>query len=409
MFHLLFLAAAIDENVVDFNILIGLYPLPIIRRLMSVLPVKYRSKIYDRAQNIDKKRIRIHLLSEILAQLSSFSGKLGCPLKIRNYAISLVYKSFSSIAARHLDYFKPIIYHYRCSFGLSSLEIARQVNAIKLCDHSIAHPAHIQYLVSNDGSFPSEGISSSQCYDKIHFQYMHSDLESADHIVVNSDFVKTSLLRAGHPESSITVVELGVDKKIIDFSLRYYSQAEKRPASTLLYAGGWIKRKGVHTLAKTMEMFDGKAELIVAGAEIETVTKFCTQSNISANSIKPLGYLSRDQLAAEMIKAQIFVFPSLCEGYAKVIQEAMVCGCYIIATYNSGFSLCSGAHGTIVRPNDQIELRDAIQDAISNPNLSELGDSNRTLALELYSPRRYAENMENLYLKLAQKRSAKGC
>ena len=95
-----------------------------------------------------------------------------------------------------------------------------------------------------------------------------------------------------------------------------------------------------------------------------------------------------------------FVFPSFCEGYAKVIQEAMICGCYIITTKNSGFSLFPGAQGTLVEAGNPVQLATAIADAISNPRLQELCDQNREVSLERFSSKTYSKLMTSLYKRL---------
>ena len=400
MFHLPFLASALNQKIIDYRLLIGLYPLPAIRPFINLLPSRPKAKLIDRLQCIPFTRIRVSLVSELLAHLDSSAKRLKIPACIQFFLTTLAHASFSKKASFELTKYKPDIYHYRCAFGLKSLDTADRVNAIKLCDHSIAHPAHILYLEENRGNLPTNSDLDSKSLTEASLVHMNNDLMRADHIVVNSEFVKISLGKAGIPNSRITVVELCVERKIREYSLCNFQALPKRSPSSLLYAGGWIERKGVLTLAKSIDLLQGEVELRIAGASDNHVKAFCAQNKVSSSFLSPLGYLSREQLAHEMIKSSIFVFPSLCEGYAKTIQEAMVCGCYIIATPNSGFSLFPGAYGTIIRPGDSVELAQAISEAVANPFLDDYCRQNREVALCRYTPERYGSEMTSLYKQL---------
>jgi glycosyltransferase involved in cell wall biosynthesis len=405
MFHLPFLAASLDETIVDYRLLMGLYPLRAIKSLIIQLPLSanIKNKVLERDQNIALSRVRNSLVSEVLAHAQSLSMKLKHNQIIQNQITQLVHNHFSAKACSELLLYSPDIYHYRCAFGLGSLKVAEKLNAIKLCDHSIAHPLHIQYLIDNDGCFPNSSSSVSAGFKESSLvACMKRDLDNADHIVVNSFFVKKSLEFAGISSSRVSVVELCVDQRIIQYSTSMFDQMPKLNPTRLIYAGGWIERKGVVTLAQAVEILKGNVQLRIAGATEDLVNSLCLEHRVNTAFLEPLGYLSRKDLAQELLRSQIFVFPSFCEGYAKVIQEAMVCGCYIIATENSGFSLFPGAHGTLVRPGDPEQLAQAISEAIANPLLIEYCKQNREVALQRFSAKRYGDKMTNLYRRLLQ-------
>ncbi len=405
MFHLPFLAAGLDEDIVDYRLLMGLYPLQAIKGLIILFPFRasIKNKILEREQDIAPSRVRNSLVSEVLAHAQSFSKKLKLKRILQNQITQLVHNHFSAQANHELLRFSPDIYHYRCAFGLGSLKVADKLKAIKLCDHSIAHPVHIQYLIDNNGRFPVSSSSDSAPFKEASLACMKRDLDNADHIVVNSSFVKRSLQNAGISSSRISVIELCVDQRIIQYSISGFDQIPKLSPSSLMYAGGWIERKGVVPLAQAVEILKGNVQLRIAGASEDSVDTLCAEHRVNTEFLQPLGYLSRKDLAREMLRSQIFVFPSFCEGYAKVIQEAMVCGCYIIATENSGFSLFPGAHGTLVRPGDPEQLAQAISEAIANPLLTECCKQNREVALHRFSVKRYGDKMIRLYQSLLQK------
>lgn len=76
-------------------------------------------------------------------------------------------------------------------------------------------------------------------------------------------------------------------------------------------------------------------ELIVVGgvdAEIQRLIETMMGDNIIF-----VGAVSRDQVKKYMSSAQALVLPSIEEGLALVLAQAMACGCPVIATPNTGF------------------------------------------------------------------------
>ena len=56
------------------------------------------------------------------------------------------------------------------------------------------------------------------------------------------------------------------------------------------------------------------------------------------SNVKILGTVSNDKLRFYYNTSTVFVLPSIEEGLALVIGEAMSCGCVVIATTNTGAS-----------------------------------------------------------------------
>jgi glycosyltransferase involved in cell wall biosynthesis len=82
-----------------------------------------------------------------------------------------------------------------------------------------------------------------------------------------------------------------------------------------------------------------------------------------------LGQTPREALLREMSEADVFVFPSLFEGFALVILEAMAAGLPVITTPNTaGPDLIEdGKEGLIVPAGDANALREAMQSLLHNP------------------------------------------
>jgi starch synthase len=109
-------------------------------------------------------------------------------------------------------------------------------------------------------------------------------------------------------------------------------------------------------------------------------------------------------LLREMSEADVFVFPSLFEGFALVILEAMAAGLPVITTPNTaGPDLIEdGKEGLIVPAGDVEALRTAMESLLNNPERARaMGRAAHEKAKE-YTWERYGERWEALVRELCR-------
>ncbi|MDB6138874.1 MAG: glycosyl transferase group 1, partial [Verrucomicrobiaceae bacterium] len=116
--------------------------------------------------------------------------------------------------------------------------------------------------------------------------------------------------------------------------------------------------KGVHHLLAAWRKLNLKnAELLLVGTLHEEMVPYMKE--LATPSVKHLGFSSRVQ--DELRRSSAFVFPSECEGFAKVTLEAAACALPIITTAESGDAVAHGDNGWIVPPNNVEALAAAIE------------------------------------------------
>jgi len=111
-----------------------------------------------------------------------------------------------------------------------------------------------------------------------------------------------------------------------------------------------------------------------------------------------LGQTPREALLGEMSEADVFVFPSLFEGFALVILEAMAAGLPVITTPNTaGPDLIEdGKEGLIVPAGDANALRVAMESLLNDPERARsMGRAAHEKAKE-YTWERYGERWEEM-------------
>lgn len=150
--------------------------------------------------------------------------------------------------------------------------------------------------------------------------------ELSHRIVVPSLFVAATLVEAGVPEEKVRINPFGC-------SLPTHPVPDDRSGRLIfLFAGTISARKGVPVLLEAWRRLAAKAaELWLAGPG-----KPPPSALAGLRDVCWLGGMSHERLREIYRKAHVFVFPSLFEGFAKVLGEAAGAGLPLIATPASG-------------------------------------------------------------------------
>lgn len=105
-----------------------------------------------------------------------------------------------------------------------------------------------------------------------------------------------------------------------------------------------------------------------------------------------------------LCRCDVYVQPSLSEGFGLAVVEAMGCGLPVIATATGGVPeiVQDGVTGWIVKKPDAISLADALLKAwrLGSDRLFEIGKKARQSVENRFDPIAYLEQLENLYIDL---------
>lgn len=84
-----------------------------------------------------------------------------------------------------------------------------------------------------------------------------------------------------------------------------------------------------------------------------------------------LGHVPQNELKNLMSRSHVLVLPSIEEGLAMVMAQALACGCPIIASNHSGAEdlINNGLEGFIIPIRDVHSLTDRLQQMIDQPEL----------------------------------------
>ena len=79
------------------------------------------------------------------------------------------------------------------------------------------------------------------------------------------------------------------------------------------------------------------------------------------------GYVARDELPLWYSAADVFVYPSIYEGFGLPVLEAMACGTPVITSNVSSLPEVAGDAGLMIAPNDIAGLAGAIDMVVGSP------------------------------------------
>jgi glycosyltransferase involved in cell wall biosynthesis len=173
--------------------------------------------------------------------------------------------------------------------------------------------------------------------------WLKANLHRASRIITVSDHVKNDILREFPIESDrIRVIPNGVDRRFRPttdaqgFRARY-----QFPERYVLFVGQTQTNKNLKRAIDAVALARAKHNLdhqfIIAGmpSEDDTKLKNYVRDRNLANMVRFIGYVDDDDLPNLYSSAELFLFPSLTEGFGIPPLEAMSCGVPVVAAHAS--------------------------------------------------------------------------
>jgi glycosyltransferase involved in cell wall biosynthesis len=112
------------------------------------------------------------------------------------------------------------------------------------------------------------------------------------------------------------------------------------------------------------------------------------------------GPVSRDGTEEFYRAADLFVLPTLSDGFALTQLEAMAHGLPVIATPNCGEVVSDGLDGLIVPASDSNALAEAFQLVIQDPDRLQAMGASTEAKLKQFSLSKLEENLSQLEVRL---------
>jgi len=267
-------------------------------------------------------------------KLLAYPPKTGRIFQLINHGLSQI----------HMKFWKPDVIHetYYSSMPIIDTRIARITTVYDM----------INELFRDE--IPNSAKTSA---------LKKATFKRVDHIVSISESTKNDLVNLfGVPEDKISVVHLGVD--LAKFQIEH-SDKQMNLKPYLLYVGS---RAGYKNFFGFLEAFRSSSQLksnfdvIAFGGGNFTKDEIQLINDFGLSETQIHQYNGNDQVLAKLYaNAEVFVYPSLYEGFGLPPLEAMASGCPVVSSNTSSMPEVVRQAGEFFNPKDIDDMREAIE------------------------------------------------
>lgn len=196
---------------------------------------------------------------------------------------------------------------------------------------------------------------------------LQNEILHCNWLLTPSQQVSKSFIERGFPEHRVKCIPFGAEPN--DFSPPADWSHREGPELIVVCVAQVIPRKGIHYLIEAWRMLGmepEKARLRICGyfaAEMKNVF------DPIPRGVEFLGSIEKPRIIAELRSASVFVLPTLEEGFAISISEAMATGCVVITTPESGASeiIENGVNGFIIPSRSPVSIAEQLRKLFKEP------------------------------------------
>lgn len=292
---------------------------------------------------------------------------------------SILYKKLNEILSPIKMYnWKPDIIHYTYYYE----KFKKKNKPVILTVYDLIHEKNS--LALNKPKFPKK-----------------KTIESADHIICISKETKKDLLQFYNVEEKKTSVIYLAGDHFISSNLNQNFKLDFISKPYILFVGSRAKYKNFEILIKALasnQRFLSDFDLVLFGGEKISKEErlFFYQNNINQESIKHI-YGDENLLNSLYKKAELFVFPSLAEGFGIPILESWINNCPVLCSDIPVFKeICENAV-KYFDPKDKIDLADSLENILYSPLKRNELKKNGNLRLKEFSWDKCADETIKIY------------
>jgi glycosyltransferase involved in cell wall biosynthesis len=260
------------------------------------------------------------------------------------FSIDAVYRSLDGQVAQRLGRGGfDAVYAYEDG-AAESFRVARERGVLRIYDLPIGYWRAARAILEEEAKREPEWASTiTGNHDSARkTARKDAELREADLVFVASSFTLRTLDAAPDFHAPVAVLPYGAP--VIPAA-----EAERTPSDALrvLFVGGLSQRKGLSYLFGAIRTLRGAATLTVIGSP---GPRPCAALQRELAGVRWLRSCPHSQVLAEMAQHDVFVFPSLFEGFGLVLLEAMAAGLPVVTTpHTAGPDLIDeGVEGHIV-------------------------------------------------------------
>jgi len=273
---------------------------------------------------------------------------------------------FDLIVARSAKKLKQVdIFVGWANYSLNTIPIMKAHGATIIIESGSCHIKKQQLLLEQE--YKKWNIPFKPIREEV-VSKMTAEYNAADYIMTLSTFARNSFIEMGIAKEKILMVPCSSD-------VEYFMQSDKPKKNDVkfraIFVGLASLRKGLPYLInawKIANLPENQTELIIVGNMQKDMRAWLKQNSIKKN-ITFFGSTNRKTLKQLYQNSNIFILPSIEDGFGMVMGEAMASGLPIVCSTHTGAPdlIQDGKHGFIVPAGNSLELSNKISWLYNNP------------------------------------------
>ncbi len=277
--------------------------------------------------------------------------------------------------------------------SLKVFHIARQRNQKKILfqiDPGLKEEQIVADIVARHGDVYTTHWEPAP---KSYWKAWREECGLADVIMANSLWSKDALIEEGIDERKIKVIPLPfqIEKKHLDFKKEYPFVFSKERPLRCLFLGTLTLRKGVHIALEVASRLINKPVEFVMVGQNELDMKLLDKPNIQYN-----GVASRADTDVYYQTSDIFLFPTLSDGFGLTQLEAMAWQLPVIASKHCGKVVVDQVNGLELDTCDADALEKVLIECLEHPELLKKTSSNCLETVKRFSLENFADSLAKL-------------
>lgn len=259
----------------------------------------------------------------------------------------------------------PVFFAYDTG-ALESLQWCRENKVPCVLDQIDPGRVETDLVCAEERAWPGWAIRPTVVPTE-YFARREQEWKLADRIIVNSRWSREALIKQGVAEHKLIVVPLSYEPPLLhsEPGARDLSLSHRQPLR-VLFLGQVILRKGIQHLIQAARMLDGEN---IRFDIVGTIGISADALRHAPKNVRFHGRASNDQARAWYRQSDVFVLPTLSDGFAITQLEAMAHGLPVVATDCCGDVVTDGADGFIVPTRDAAALARSFQRYLADRGL----------------------------------------
>ncbi len=240
----------------------------------------------------------------------------------------------------------------------------------------------------------------------------------ADHIITVSEYSKRDLIQTyGVSHEKITVTYEGAGDAFIPLEREKAKEAVARKygisGEFILYVGRLQARKNLMRLVDAYALVHKAGfphKLVLAGkmdSMFQPVLSRLRDLKLEKDVHLP-GYVEALDLPSMYNAAEVFVYPSLFEGFGLPVVEAMACGTPVVTSRGSSLEEVAGDAAVLVDPLDEKSIAGSLMRILADPELRKRLSHSGVTRSRQFSFRNAAHQTVEVYERILGEDSAEG-